>query len=87
MCVWGGGGGGGGGDQGRCERRSEFFVKFQKNQIFFFEFSQKLHFSDPIDRRSEVFVKIQKKIFFFLGGGGGGGGGVRIDVIGEVKFL
>ena len=27
------------------------------------------------ERRIEVFVKIQKKIFFFLGGGGGGGGG------------
>ena len=29
------------------------------------------------ERRSEAFVKIQKKIFFFLGGGrvGGGGGG------------
>ena len=26
------------------------------------------------DRRSEVFVKIQKKKSFFLGGGGGGGG-------------
>ena len=40
------------------------------------------------ERRSEAFVKIQKKIFFFfLGGGGGGGGGsgwggggVRVDV-------
>ena len=55
MCVWGGG-------QGRCERRSE------------------------------AFVKIQKKNFFFLGGGGGGGGGVsgggvRVDVNGEVKLL
>ena len=32
------------------------------------------------ERRTEVFVKIQKKKFFFLGGGGGGGGGVRVDV-------
>ena len=36
------------------------------------------------ERRSEVFVKIQKKnIFFFLGGGGrgrAGGGGVRSGV-------
>ena len=41
------------------------------------------------ERRSEAFVKIQKKIyFFFIGGGGGGGGGsgwvggggVRVDV-------
>ena len=31
----GGGGGGGRGDQGRCEQRSEVFVKFQKNKIFF----------------------------------------------------
>ena len=29
---WGGGGGG----QGRCERRSEAFVKIQKNYFFFF---------------------------------------------------
>ena len=40
------------------------------------------------ERRIEVFVKIQKKIFFyffFFGGGGVGGGsgwgGVRVDVI------
>ena len=34
------------------------------------------------ERRSEAFVKIQKKKIFFLGGGGGGsglgGGGVRV---------
>ena len=41
-------GGRGGGGQGRCERRSEAFVKIQK-KIFFF-------------------------IFFFLGGGGSGWG-------------
>ena len=41
------------------------------------------------EQRSEVFVKIQKKI----GGGGGSGGregsgwGVRVDVIKELKFL
>ena len=28
-------GGGGGGGQGRCERRSEAFVKIQKKNIFF----------------------------------------------------
>ena len=39
-------GGGGGWGQGRCERRSEAFVKIQK-----------------------------KFFFFFFGGGGGGGGG------------
>ena len=51
VCVCGGGGGGGG--QGRCERRSEAFVKIQK-----------------------------KKNYFFFGGGGvsGWGGGVRVDV-------
>ena len=36
------------------------------------------------ERRSEVFVKIQKK----MGGGGRVGGvGVRVDVNGEVKFF
>ena len=47
------------------------------------------------ERRTEVFVKIQKKIFFFFffwgggfgGGGGGGGGGVRVDVNQELKFF
>ena len=45
------------------------------------------------ERRSEAFVKIQKKKnFFFLGGGvgsGGGGrvGGVRVDGNTEVKLL
>ena len=38
------------------------------------------------ERRIEVFVKIQKKIFFFLGGGGSGWG-VRVDVNEELKFL
>ena len=42
------------------------------------------------ERRTEAFVKIQKKIFFFFGGGGGGlgwGGGVRVDVNQELKFF
>ena len=51
------------------------------------------------ERRIEVFVKIQKKIFFLGGGGSGGGGGggqlggggvgggVRVDVNKELKFL
>ena len=47
------------------------------------------------ERRIEVFVKIQKKIFFFGGGGRseegrvglGGGGKVRLDVIEELKIL
>ena len=38
------------------------------------------------ERRSEGFVKIQKKIGGGAGGGGAGGGGVRVDVTGEVKF-
>ena len=38
------------------------------------------------ERRSNVFVKIQKKNIFFGGGGGGGGGGVRSGVgVGEVR--
>ena len=46
------------------------------------------------ERRSKVFVKIQKKKFFFGGGGGrvreGGGvgsGEVRVDGNGELKLL
>ena len=40
------------------------------------------------ERRSEVFVKIQKKKLGGEGvGGGGGGGGVRVDVNEELKFL
>ena len=41
------------------------------------------------ERRIEVFVKIQKKIWGGgVGGGGGGGrGGVRLDVNKELKFL
>ena len=53
------------GGQGRCEQRREV-----------------LGGSGPWGgggRRSEVFVKFQKKIFFW--------GGVRVDVNGEVKFL
>ena len=49
----------GGGGQGRCERRSEAFVKIQKKNYFLFFF------------------------FFFFGGGvrvGLRGGGVSVDV-------
>ena len=58
-----------GGGQGRCERRSEAFVKIQKK------------------------TNKKKTFFFFFGGGGGGGwgrvggGGVRVVVNGEVKLL
>ena len=62
FCLGGSGGGGGGvvglGGQGRCEQRSE------------------------------VFVKIKKKLCVWGGGGGGRvGGGVRVDVNEELKFL
>ena len=45
------------------------------------------------ERRIEVFVKIQKKIFYGGGSGGGwgwvggSGWGVRVDVNEELKFL
>ena len=86
-----------GGGQGRCERRSEAFVKIQKKKIFLFFWG-----GGPVrgrgsgwggqggwEWRIEAFVKIQKKNIFFLGWGGGGGVGfrVRVDVNGEVKFL
>ena len=65
---------GGGGDQGRYERRSEVFVKFQKKNIYFFLFF--------------IFFFIYLFFFFFFWGGGGGSGpGVRVDVNGEVKVL
>ena len=101
---WGGGGGcvqrmevivkrkkvsGGVGGQGRCERRSEAFVKIQKkNYFFFFLGGGGGGGQGGCELRSEAFVNIQKKIFFFFGGGGGGSGwGVRVDVNGEVKLL
>ena len=40
------------------------------------------------ERRTEVFVKIQKKINFFFGGGGGGGQGgceSRIEVFWKIQ--
>ena len=39
------------------------------------------------ERRTEVFVKIQKKKFFLGGWGWVGGGGVRVDVNQELKFF
>ena len=48
-----------GGGQGRCERRSEVFLKIQK----------------------------KKNVWGGSGWGVGLGGGVRVDVNGEVKFL
>ena len=63
------------GCQGRCEQRSEVFVKFKKKNLFFFFFwgggwsGRGGGGQGGCERRIEVFVKIQKKI--------GGGGGVR----------
>ena len=91
------GGGVGLGGHGRCERKSEVFVKNKKKWgggsgrggVGFGGGGQ-----DGCERRIEVFVKIQKKKKFLWGGGGrvgrGGGGrvgGVRVDVNREVKFL
>ena len=84
----------GGGGQGRCERRSEAFVKLK----FFFFLGGGVGLGGGgqggCELRSEAFVKIQKFkkknfFFFFWGGGGrvGGGGGFRVDVNGEVKLL
>ena len=39
------------------------------------------------ERRTEVFVKIQKKNYCFWGGEGGWVGGVRVDVNQELKFF
>ena len=85
----------GGGGQGRCERRSEAFVKIQKKNIFFFIIFFFFFFggggggSDWGDQggcewRSEGFVKIQKKN---LGGRGGGGlGGPEKSIIKSLVF-
>ena len=86
------------GAQGRCERRSEIFVKIQKKKFFFFFF----FFGGGggrvgggwgqggCARRIEVFVNVQNKKFFGWGRGEvglGRGGGVRVDVNEELKFL
>ena len=82
------------GGQGRCERRSEAFVKIKKKLG-----GGGVGLGDQVgcERTSEAFVnfvKIQLLFFylfflFFFGGGGGGrvGGGVRVDVNKEVKLL
>ena len=94
------GGVSGWGGQGRCEQRSEVFVKIKRKYVclllLFFggvrsgggEVSQ-----DGCEQRIEVFVKIPKKNFF-LGGGGGGGGvrgcfglGAKVEENEELKFL
>ena len=72
-----------GGGQGRCERRSEAFVKIH----FFLGGGGSVWGGGGqggCELRSEGFVKIQKKnIYLFFWGGGGvgsGGGGARMDV-------
>ena len=58
---------GGWGGEGRCERKSEAFVKIQKK-------IKKILWGEGRGGR-------------FGGGGSGWGGGVRVDVNGEVKLL
>ena len=91
-----GGGGSGWGGQGRCEQRSEVFVKIKKKKIFWrggeggsgrgmFGGSQ-----GGCKQRIEVFVKIKKNGWGRFGGGRGfvlGGGGARLDVNKELNFL
>ena len=77
-----------GGGQGRCERRSEVFVKIKK-KIFLggggrvggsdwgvrVDVNEEFKCLTRCEPRSEVFAKIQKKnifFFFFFGGGGSG---------------
>ena len=83
---WGGGG-------GKCERRSEVFVKIPHPQFFFFFWRGGGGrvgggVQGGCGRRIEDFVKIKKKNW---GGGGRRGSGrvwgVKVDVNGEVKFL
>ena len=60
--------GGGGGGQGRCERRSEAFVKIQKGGGVGLGEGQ-----GGCERRIEAFVKIKKEYIIFRRGGGGVG--------------
>ena len=84
-----GGFGLGGGDQGRCEQRSEVFVKIQKKKICWGGEGGGVRSGGGLE------VEIKKKKKFFFGGGGGrgfgeGGGagmGIRVDVNEELKFL
>ena len=96
-----GGGGGGrvrgwgeGGGQGRCERRSEVFVKIQK--IFFFWVRGRVEGSGWVVRvdvnRTEKwsFCENSKNIFFLGAGSSGGvglGGQGRCEQNREVEFL
>ena len=78
----------GGGGQGRCEWRSEAFVKIQKKNCYFFlggsgQGGGGVRLGGGGGQggwewRIEAFVKIQKKNFFFFGWGGGGGGAASV---------
>ena len=75
--------------QGRCEQRSEVFVK---TFFFFFWVGGGGGSQGGCEQRIEVFVKIKKTTIWLFGwvglrGGGGGGGGVRVDVNEELNFL
>ena len=85
---WGRVRGAGRGGQGRCEQRSEVFVKIPKQKFYLVGESGRgvgLGGQGRCEQRSEVLEKIQKKI----GGGGrvGGGGGCerRIEVFVKIK--
>ena len=75
--------GGGGGVRGRCERRSEAFLKIKKKQNIFLVWGGGVGLrgggggggQGGCELRSEGFVKIQKKKIFLGGGGGGSGWG------------
>ena len=59
------------GDQGKCERRSEFFVKFQKKKIGGGGGGGGVR----VDVNGEVNFCEKKIVGVGSGGGGGGGGG------------
>ena len=72
------------GVQGRCEQRSEVFVKIKKKKIFFFwgggggGGGVSVHVNEELKFLRKFKTKIYYYyFFFFLGGGGrvGGGGG------------
>ena len=65
-----GGGGSGWGGQGRCEQRSEVFVKIQKKiYIFFFLGGGGVRSGGEGRGGSEVFVKISRKNGGVMSGG------------------
>ena len=70
----------GGGGQGRCEQRSDFFVKIQRKIFFFFFFGgggSGLGGQSGCERKIEVFEKKSPKK---IGGRRGEEGGVQVGV-------